>query len=459
MQPELKKKLKLALAGRTKVEMGQFQFLNLEELRLQAGADWLNLRSKIYDVSAHFIEKRLDAEDVMFRCQGGFLIIFSILTGDAAAARVARISQELSAFFLGDRALLTLKVAAESRSVSTEEFLAIIARAQPQDANESRKSKPVAPSGTAPASDTPGWSSDSTPSSGRITDEDRVAWEAAAPEVEFRPSPPRWTQPARKAQPVPWDDIVFKPCWDARRNAVTHHLCVARRVVSGWPAYGRDTFSALDSKPLNRQLDHSVAVAAQRGFQSVHAGGGSCGIIVPVHYDTISSLSERMSYFAILQSVPVPIRRHFLLRIDAIPDGAPVAQMQELFRSMIPFGSRIIARLPYGVSDLRRFEGSGVGIFGTEIPHRLGDGEVSTATVQAVLALVTAARDLKADTFLTQIESASVLGASVSAGVRLFTGSLIGADQPAPEPARPLEFNDIVHKTVPPDEEAHVVHI
>ena len=447
MQPDIKIKLKLALAGRTKVEMGQFQFLNLEELRLQAGADWLNLRSKIYDVSAHFIEKRLDPEDVMFRCQGGFLIIFSVLTGDVAAVRVAGISRELSAFFLGDRALQTLKVAAESRSVSTEEFLAIIARTQPQEAAEPRVSKPAAASADRPQS------------SRRLTDQDRVAWEVAETEVEFRPTPPRWTQPARKAQSEPWDDIVFKPCWDARSNAITHNLCVARRVVSGWPAYGRDTFSALDSKPLNRLLDHSVAIAAQRGFQRVHAGGGSCGIIVPVHYDTISSLSERMSYFGILQSVPVPIRRHFLLRIDAIPDGAPVGQMQELFRSMMPFGSKIIARLPYGVSDLRRFEGSGIGVFGTEIPHRLGDGEVSTATVQAVLALVTAARDLKADAFLTQVESASLLGASVSAGVRLFSGNLIGSDQPVPEPARPLEFNDIVHRAVPPDDEAHVVHI
>lgn len=436
MQPELKMKLKLALAGRTNVEMGQFQFLNLEEVRQQAGPDWLNLRTKIYDVSAHFIEKRLDRDDVMFRCQGGFLIIFSVLSGDAATAKVNAITAELCAFFLGDRALQTLKLAGESRSVSTEEFLEIIAKAQPHEAEPQARGRP--------------------PARG---DEDPPAWAAAEPALASKPSPPRWTQPAGKSQATPWDEIVFKPCWDARDNAITHHLCVARRVVNGWPAYGRDTFTVLDSRPLNRLLDHSVAVAAQRGFQHVLAQGSQCGLIVPVHYDTISSLSERMSYFAILQSVPVPIRRHFLLRIDAIPDGAPVAQMQELFRSMMPFGSKIIARLPYGASDLRRFDGSGIGIFGTEIPHRLGDGEVSTATIQAVLGLVTAAQDLQADTFLTQIENASLLGASVSAGVRLFSGDLIGPDQSVPAPDRPLEFNDIVHRPASPDDQAHIVHV
>ena len=435
MQPEVKMKLKLALAGRAKVEMGQFQFLNLEEVRQQAGPDWVNLRTKIYEVSAHFIEKRLDPDDVVFRCKGGFLIIFSVLSGDDAAARVAEISTELSAFFLGDKALHTLKLASEARSVSAEEFLEIIARAQPHEA------EPAQPAQSAPNA------------------EERPVWNEPKAPAETRPAQPRWTQSASKPLSAPWDEIVFKPCWDARSNAVTHHLCVARRVINGWPAYGRDTFNVLDSRPLNRLLDHSIAIAAQRGYQRVQADGASCGLIVPVHYDTISSLSERMSYFAILQSVPVPIRRHFLLRIDAIPDGAPVAQMQELFRSMMPFGSKIIARLPYGVPELRRFEGSGIGIFGSEIPHRLGDGEVSSATVEAVLGLVNAARELKAETFLTQIESASLLGASVSAGVRLFSGNLIGADRPVPEPVRPLEFNDIVHRSMPLDDESNVVRI
>tara|TARA_R110002126_G_C10477215_1_gene501564 strand:+ start:2743 stop:4017 length:1275 start_codon:yes stop_codon:yes gene_type:complete len=424
MHPELKMKLKLALAGRAKVEMGQLQFLNLEEVKQRAGSDWEHLRTKIYDVSAHFIEKRLDRDDVVFRCQGGFLIIFGVLSGDDAAEKVAEITAELCTFFLGDRALESLKLGAESRSVSTEEFLEIIASTQP-DEPETR------------------------------------AMGSAGAEMggEAGPTSPRWTAAASKSRATPWDEIVFKPCWDARMNAITHHLCVARRMVNGWPAYGRDTFSVLDSRPLNRLLDHSVAIAAQRGFQRVHTSGGNCGIIIPVHYDTISSLSERMSYFAILQSVPVPIRRHFQLRIDAIPAGAPEAQMQELFRSMMPFGSKIIARLPYGVADLRRFEGSGVSVFGTEIPHRLGDGEVSSSTVQAVLGLVTAAQDMKAETFLTQVENASLLGASVSAGVRLFSGDLIGADQSMPAPARPLEFNDIVHRARPPDDQANVVHI
>lgn len=449
MQPELKKKLKEALAGRANVEMGQFQFVNLDAVRAKAGTDWDNMRGRIYEVSAHFIEKRLDANDVMFRCQGGFLIIFKNLSGDSAAGRVTEISTELNAFFLGDRALEALKIAGEARSVSTTEFLEIVARTQTQDAE-------------------PALEADPSGSVRRVTiarsaagtgEQDPPAWAAREVTADIKVTPPSWASTEKKAQIAPWDEIVFKPCWDARDNAVTHHLCLARRVIDGFPVYGRDTFNTVESKPLNRLLDHSIAVAAQRGYQRVHAEGGNCRIIIPVHYDTISSLSERMSYFAILQSVPAPIRRNFNLRVDAIPDGAPVAQMQELFRSMMPFGAKIIARLPYGVTDLRRFDGSGVAIFGSEIPYRLNEGEVSTKTVQAVLALVTAAAAVKGETFLTQIESPSLLGASVSAGVRLFSGDLIGADRPAPVPSRSLEFNQIVHRAPPSQGESNTVHI
>ncbi len=84
---------------------------------------------------------------------------------------------------------------------------------------------------------------------------------------------------------------------------------------------------------------------------------------------------------------------------------------------------------------------------------------MSSATVAAVLVLVTAAQSLKAVTFLAQVENASLLGASVSAEVRLFSGELIGPDEAVPMPVRSLEFNDIVHRAPPPDDAANVVHI
>ena len=46
MPPELKQKLKQVLAGRSSVDMGQFQFLNLDKVREGAGADWERLREK-----------------------------------------------------------------------------------------------------------------------------------------------------------------------------------------------------------------------------------------------------------------------------------------------------------------------------------------------------------------------------------------------------------------------------
>ncbi|MEC9250950.1 MAG: hypothetical protein VX501_09895, partial [Pseudomonadota bacterium] len=102
MSPDLKQKLKKALAGKAAVEMGQFQFVNLDEIRSQAGDEWPEIRDKTYEVSGHFIEKRLADDDVLIRCQGGFLIMFSQMGGVEAEAHVEEINDELNEFFLGE---------------------------------------------------------------------------------------------------------------------------------------------------------------------------------------------------------------------------------------------------------------------------------------------------------------------------------------------------------------------
>jgi hypothetical protein len=424
MPPELKRKLKKVLAGRSSVDMGQFQFLNLERVREEAGADWDRLREKVYEVGNHFIEKRLDDGDAVIRCRGGFLIIFESLEAEAAAAAVAGIAADLEAFFLGDRVLRHLEVAGEARSVTTEELLEIVAR------NQDEGAVPAAPP---PAEDR------------KEASRERTGW------VEVRHADSRLRRSGRirpealyKEADGVWDDIVFKPCWDAHGQALVHNICVARRVVKGFAYYGRDTLLGADARDLHRQLDQSVARAAQRGFQKVYAQGRACAVVVPVHYDTISTVSQRLRYFAILQSVPESMRRYFFLRVDGIPDGAPLGQMQELFRSMKHFGAYVLAQLKFGATDLRRFEGCGIGIFSAETPSRMNEAGPADAQLAGLADWVAAARLMRAETGLATVEGVSALEAGLSAGVRYFSGALIAPELALPAPVRPLGLPEIM---------------
>ena len=437
MPPELKQKLKQVLAGRSSVDMGQFQFLNLDKVREGAGADWERLREKVYEVSSHFIEKRLDPGDVVIRCQGGYLIIFEARDPDASEVAVREIAEELEHFFLGDRELSLLKVLGEARSVPTEELLEIVARTQDEAPSPAkpRKSGEARPDGD-PA---PPWKRDKRAAS----DDKAITDWKDAPRPEARPGYAHRPEAVYKESNAVWDDIVFKPCWDSRRSALLHNICVARRVVKGFAYYGRDTLMGSDDRVLHRKLDESVARAAQRGFQKSWSQGWACAIIVPVHYDTVATLSQRMKYFNILQSVPEAMRRYFFLRVDGVPKGAPLGQMQEIFRSMKPFGAYVLAHLDFGTADLKRFEGCGVGIFGTEVPNRMNEDGPEDHQVLALNDWVASARLLKAETYLTQTATLDVLEAGLSVGVRYFSGPAILPETPLPEPVRPLDLSEI----------------
>lgn len=528
MQAEIQERLRNALTGRSTVEMGQFQWVNLDMVRKEAGEDWDRLRRKIYNVSAQFIERRLDEGDVLLRAQGGFMLIFGEREGEEASEKVEEISLALNVFFLGDRILRKLKIEAEARSLSPEEFLQIVAVAQPmqavdddldsedihdEDGHEDgalanwRERKPgAAPSDikrsamrtTAPPPETdwqqdpvvprdesaPDWRKSDpkappAPGDGNwksldreAPDDEAVTWQEGRPSFS-REKRPDWKEvehqkpksDATMARPVSvfvepsaqWDDIIFRPCWDATQSVISLHFCLARREYRGQILYGRDTLLGNESSELHRALDRSVAIAAQRAFQQRYSEKALCAIGIPVHYDSIAKVSDRVSYFSILQSVPQQMRKYFFLRVDGIPDGAPVSQMQELFRSMKGFGSNLLAKLKFGDRDLRRFEGCGIDYFGCDLPVNFGNPEKADKQVMALTELVAAARLLKAETYLTEVSDFDALNMAVAGGVRLLSGDAVSQEFALPEPMRRVDIAELNAKNRPDEGEPHTV--
>ena len=137
MSSGLEERLKKALAGRSPAEMNEFQFLNLEMVKVETGDRWIDVRKKIYSVAAHFVEKRVHPDDVVVRCRGGFILIFAHLSAEESRARLEALSQELNVFFLGDQILKNLDINACARKVNAAEFAQFIqmsAQADPAEA-------------------------------------------------------------------------------------------------------------------------------------------------------------------------------------------------------------------------------------------------------------------------------------------------------------------------------------
>ena len=521
MNLELKSRLVAAVNGRPNLDLGQFQLLNLDMVKREAGEDWARLRKKVYSVASHFIEKRLRKQDVLVDCQGGFVLVFADAEAEEAQARVAKISAEMNLFFLGDRILKHLQVKAQVRQISVgelERFIAGISGSAPPEEKPAKpaKAKPApavangssararwqkAPGarpvrqaswataeGRAGGANDPSWTGDHNSDA---VEEETARWvcddaaetgavavspfkDGSAPETRERAHLEAARQAhekssAKKARdgwhdivaqaecpndlglpeavftdPGPhWDDIIFKPFFDAKRLVVSAHFCLPRRIHGGQVYYGRDTLLGECSPDIHRALDRAVAIAAQRGFQQLFAGGVTCVIVIPVHYDTIRGVQDRVNYFSILQAVPQHLRDHFYLRIDDIPPGAPVAQMQELLRSMKCFGSRLLAKIDFDSSDLDKFEGCGVDLFGSETPPRLNSRGATEPDIQRMVERTDAAQAQGAQTYLTQVSNFEVLNAGVAAGIRYFAGPAVGIETALPGPVTPLSFDDL----------------
>lgn len=463
----LEARLKKALAGKSPADLNAFQFLSLDMVKAETADRWIEVRKKVYNVAAHFVEKRLGEDDVLVRCRGGFILIFAHLSGRAAEDRLATISQDINIFFLGDRILCHLDISSSPQTLDATAFARVMrehadealldgrrrsdpksaaARAGGETGEAHWKAGDMRDASSAPAVDAAntGRPAPRTPDATKIErPSDRMAWKTSAQARH----PHRESEPVLSARPaVPqqaWDDIVFRPCWDVTPGEIAANICLARKTRGQVTRYGRDTFGGQAPVEAHRDLDRAVAVAAQRGFLKLHTRGEVCIVAIPVHYETIRSVQDRIGYFSILQSVPQHLRCHFFLRVDDIPPGAPMGQMQEIFRSMKIFGSHLLATVPFEQTDLGRFEGCRIDIFGCHLPQRLRTDPASEADIELMRQRAKKAAAMHAGTALIGVDRFDVLASGVSAGVKTFAGHAIGPVDVDPAPTHPISFGDL----------------
>ncbi|MHA6288045.1 hypothetical protein [Maricaulis sp. CAU 1757] len=241
-----------------------------------------------------------------------------------------------------------------------------------------------------------------------------------------------------------WEDVVFKPVWDARNQLVTTNFVLARRHYQGQELFGADTLLGMGTPDLRRQLDYEVVVAAQRGFLESYSAGAKCAIAIPVDYATIVGVNDRVRYFSILQGVPQHLRKYFYLRVDNTPPGAPIWQMEELFRSMKCFGSNILAHVPVGTSRLSHFANCGVALIGSEFSCRKSGP--TPQLLEDMTKQVEATKQLKAESYLTMMDSPRMLETAIGIGFRFFAGNLIGRDTARPQPLQSLGLAAIMKR-------------
>ena len=62
--------------GRNTIDIAQFQFIGLDDIRTCYGQRWSEKRDRVAQIARQFISKRIAAEDVLIAGADGFLLVF-----------------------------------------------------------------------------------------------------------------------------------------------------------------------------------------------------------------------------------------------------------------------------------------------------------------------------------------------------------------------------------------------
>ena len=396
MSIDLNSILKAVLAEKQKVDIGQFQLLNLDRIKEASGENWPAMKKKIFDAASHFIEKRLSIKHILVPCEEGFLIIFAE-HADNIAEEVENITEEMIAFFLGNPDLPDLEVACDAQAVSPGE-LAQIATAT------------------------------STPP--RAKSPDIPSMDALPPLHELGPG-------AEDAQ------ACFRPIWDAERQAITANLCFTKVHVEGRLIEGRRAIETRMSNIDHLTLDLVSARSAFQAFLAFFKKKKRNIFAISIHETTLLNAESRARFLDCLSGVPEVARKSFWLRLEAadIPHGNAFPALEEFSAQ----GFSLMLDQPFGQAELSSFEDRGVTVFSARAlrPANMESEGMLDHDTAALNNAVRAAGALSAPFLLDDVRDLKTLKQAMACGVRMLCGTGLVPEATRPSPLRPLSIVDL----------------
>lgn len=366
--------LKKHLASVDHVDLGRYQFVNLDPVREAAGALWPQLRERAFLASRTLIERRIAEDDLIIPCATGFLVIFKALTGEPALRLTEAIRKELETFFMGDEELAGLKVDGQSERLSLSEFEATLARSRPE-----AEPRPAGPKPAAPEPD--------------ALDKLRI------------------------------DALDYLPAWDARNEAVGGFFLRARRLAKdgrGWLVNGAIVRGARRAE-ARLALDLLVLDRAAAALEALIKAGTRCALIVPAGYDSLSQARCRSAYITRLSALGPALKPMIWVRLEDTPLDAPRAALAETGRMMSQHAGQLFVHAPADAMTLEPFSEIRPALIGADFPT--GSDAAIRTDLDRFMALV---RRAGAGAYLDNLESWEAVRLGVRSPARLLAGPSIG---------------------------------
>lgn len=315
----LAQRLRRLAATRQTIDVAQMQFIEIEDLRLAYGERWPREKTRITAIASHYINRRLDPEDILIAGDDGFLLVFGVRTGLACEVVAQNIARSLNEFFLGEgRGPPTPALEASLREMSIEEIAEGIERSA-------------------------------------------LADEPPAAETEEQ------------------NDVVYQPAWDARNEAVTTYQAFVTEGAERVPGYQFD--APTDERRSFAVFDELMLKRSEAMLQGLVRQGRKALVGVSLHAGSITNESALLRLLAIATQIDPKIAPYRVLRFAAVSPGYPRLRLERSLALVQGRVARVSISLNVNEPSLGWVAGLPVSAIGFALPEHTIDGPAFTSHV------------------------------------------------------------------------------
>lgn len=308
--------------GRSTLDVAQFQFIGISEIRQRYGARWLEKRDRVSEVATHFITRRIAPDDVLIAGADGFLLVFGSCAGALADKTARRIATELNTFFLGEPDLTDIQIGAQHHAMSIDDFAAAFG------AMLANLHKAV--EGSSPSGDT------------------------------FK--------------------MGYTPVWNVRGGALSAFFVTPLDAATGIPL----DWDRASSR--HADMDERKLKASEIAMRALWTSGGRAIVGVALHASTLNSQQGMSRIVQAMAGFDRRTARYRLLRVSCIEPGYPRIYLEDIMRTMRPHAPNIALGLNWQEPDLPSILNFKPTAIGFTIPPRALDHAATRAEIHGRIA-------------------------------------------------------------------------
>jgi hypothetical protein len=400
----------LGQRGDAAVLAGRVNFIGLDKIKGRLGASWERVAASADRIARQAIERHMEAGDIFSSLPGfSYVIVFGRLSQEQARVKCLLIAEQVSQTLLGEAGTELIEVKTAVARVDGRIDLKSISLAEELTASldaagdlEFVDRAPIAPEPPAPGA---------------------AALSTAAA--------------AAKQDPLAKLSFSYRPVWDKTRNVVSAYSCIAQVRLSDVGPASDDATAMIGDDPLERaRLDDMMQERVLADINGLMRDGLKVLVILPVHFETLSSVARRRKFTRILgERLGEEPRKRLLIEIEGVPSGVMQSRLVELITPLRAHCRGVMLRLPLETSDFANFKGCGAFAIGADVGARI---EPEFTLMMWMNRFARGAEKAGVETYARGLRSLSQVAAAIGAGFGYVDGDAVA--KPVAHPRAAVEF-------------------